>query len=122
MAPATPRRRKPAQKTAAAFRAKVRMYRQGLGDCFLVTLPQPNGARPYQMMVDCGVIFGTRGAAETMGDVVADIKRETAGHVDLLLVTHEHWDHISGFLQAREGLAGITFSSVWMGWTESPED
>ena len=46
----------PAQKGNPAV--KVRMYRQGLGDCFLVTLPRTNG-QPYYLLIDCGVILGT---------------------------------------------------------------
>jgi hypothetical protein len=42
----------------AGFRAKIRMYRQGLGDCFLVTLPRKEG-KPFFMLVDCGVVLGT---------------------------------------------------------------
>ena len=34
--------------------------------------------------------------------VAEDIARTTNGHLDLLVITHEHWDHISGFSQARE--------------------
>jgi hypothetical protein len=98
------------------------MYRQGIGDCLLVTLPRPDGARAYHLMIDCGVILGTENASQTMTEIVSDIVKETSGHVDLLLVTHEHWDHVSGFLQAAAALSGITFGAVWMGWTESPED
>ena len=28
----------------------------------------------------------------------ADIEAETGGRIDVLVVTHEHWDHVSGFL------------------------
>jgi hypothetical protein len=34
-------------------RASVRMYRQGLGDCFLVTLSKQDGT-PWRMLIDCG--------------------------------------------------------------------
>ena len=36
-----------ATKPNADYRAKVRMYRQGLGDCFLLTFPDPNGNPAY---------------------------------------------------------------------------
>ena len=124
---------KPARKTVSAvagaerngFRAKVRMYRQGLGDCFLVTLPRKNGTGggdPYRIMIDCGVILGTENAAEKMTRVVDDIARETNGHVDLLLATHLHWDHLSGFTQAEASFKNLKVDRVWMPWTEDPED
>jgi hypothetical protein len=103
------------------YRAKVRMYRQGLGDCFLITLRRKSG-KPYFIMIDCGVILGTPSASETMTNVVDDIIFTTKGHVDLLIVTHEHWDHLSGFLQAKDALSKLTVDEVWLGWTENPDD
>ena len=41
---------------------KVRMYRQGLGDCFLVSLPRHN-CQTFYLLIDCGVILGTSNAA-----------------------------------------------------------
>src|ERR1700750_1611987 len=67
---------------------KVRMYRQGLGDCFFVTLPRTNG-KPYYLLIDCGVILGTNNAASKMEQVVNDITATTGGHLDLLVITHE---------------------------------
>ena len=104
-----------------SFRAKVRMYRHGLGDCFLVTLPRANGSSFY-IVIDCGVIQGTPNAQETMTEVVADIAKTTNGRIDLLVATHQHWDHLSGFVQAREGWQRLTVGQVWLAWTEDPAD
>lgn len=116
----------PAPSTGAdVFRAKIRMYRHGLGDCFLITLPRTkamDGRDRAFIMIDCGLILGTDGAANKMKEVVADINATTGGVVDLLVVTHEHWDHVSGFVQAREELDRIRFENVWFGWTEDPDD
>ena len=113
----------PAAPDAAAeqdppWRAKVRMYRQGLGDCFLVTLnAQP---KPYRILIDCGVILGTPTPADILGKVAADI--QSGGEIDLLVATHEHWDHLSGFIQAQSIFDQIKVKAVWMGWTENPDD
>jgi hypothetical protein len=114
--------RKRASRVAAAPRPEVRMYRHGLGDCFLLTLPRTDGAGAFRIMIDCGVLLGTPDAETRMRAVVQDIATRSGGHVDLLIVTHEHWDHVSGFLQARDAFAAITFGAVWMGWTENPAD
>ncbi|HEY0836996.1 MAG TPA: hypothetical protein VGE72_24000 [Azospirillum sp.] len=101
------------------------MYCHGLGDCFLVTLPRQNpvdGREQAFILIDCGLILGTRDAKEQMLDVVSDIAAMTKGFVDLLVVTHEHWDHVSGFALAQEEFQKIKFGSVWFGWTENPED
>ena len=57
---------------------KVRMYRQGLGDCFLITLPRDNGG-PFYVLIDCGVILGTQDAATKMKAVVQDIVMHNQG-------------------------------------------
>src|SRR5690348_12161835 len=91
---------------------KVRMYRQGLGDCFLITLPRKDG-KPYSILIDCGVILGTADAAVKMLAVVNDIISSTGGHIDLLLATHQHWDHLSGFLQAGDLFEKLKVDKVW---------
>lgn len=111
--------------TDVKTRAKVRMYRHGLGDCLLVRLPC--AARPdgwFNVMIDCGLLLGTPGAAATMAAVVKDAAQATGGRLDVLAVTHEHWDHVSGFIQAKaafqEGFHEI--AAVWAAWTEDQSD
>jgi len=96
----------------------VRMYRQGLGDCFLLAFPGSNG--PTYMLIDCGVFMGTKNAAKRMTAVVENIKAATNGRVDVLVVTHEHWDHVSGFGQAKEIFKKIKVGQLWLAWTEDP--
>lgn len=116
--PAKPGSGKPAR---AAGRARIRMYRQGLGDCFLVSLIRANG-EPYRIMIDCGVILGTPDAPGMMTRVIENIVEESDGTIDLLLATHQHWDHLSGFIQAPDSLKKLTFKEVWLAWTEDPQD
>lgn len=109
---------------------RVRMYRQGLGDCHLITVL--DRAKPvFRMLIDCGVYQTVSGGADKMRRIVADVIEETGGEVDVLVVTHEHWDHVSGFVQARalfathddQNPAGkLRVGAVWMGWTEDPQD
>jgi len=113
----------------------IRMYGQGLGDCFLMALPRSGGerSRPVYVLIDCGVIMGTPGGAERMRRIVADIRRTTRdealldeegepkGHLDLLVVTHRHWDHLSGFVYAEEEWQKIQVDELWTSWTEAPD-
>jgi beta-lactamase superfamily II metal-dependent hydrolase len=99
----------------------VRMYRQGLGDCFLLTFPL-GGGEAFHMLIDCGVVLGTSDPATRMGEVLDDIVKATGGRIDLLVVTHEHWDHVSGFTQARDGFDKLKIARVWVAWTEDPAD
>src|SRR5258708_19574439 len=57
-----------------------------------------------------------------MTKVVEDIVATTGGKVDLLLATHQHWDHLSGFIQAAESFKRLTVGEVWLAWTEDPTD
>ena len=108
------------EPVAKPHRISVRMYRHGLGDCFLITIPKPAGG-DFRMLIDCGVVLGADGAAESMQKVVTHLAENTP-HIDVLVVTHEHWDHVSGFSQQAERFKGMTFDNVWMAWTEDPAD
>ena len=109
--------------TAAGYRAKIRMYRQGLGDCFLISLPRTDRSdRPFYVMIDCGVVLGTSDPETIMTQVIEDIVKATGGAIDLLVATHEHWDHLSGFVQAKESFDKLKVGQVWLAWTEDPDD
>lgn len=113
----------------------VRMYRTGLGDCFLLAFPrQPSAAaqpKVWYMLIDCGVFRTTENAKNRMRAIAADIKAATAreddpsnSFIDVLMITHEHWDHISGFhsSQARDIFEQIEIGSLFMAWTEDEEN
>jgi len=108
-------------KAPSKYRAKIRMYRHGLGDCFLITLPAGRG-KTFNMVIDCGVILGTRDPKDKMTAVVDDLEKATGGRIDVLAVTHEHWDHISGFLQVEDWKERFDIGEVWFAWTENPDD
>ncbi|MFL6262220.1 MAG: MBL fold metallo-hydrolase [Thermoanaerobaculia bacterium] len=107
--------------TAPAPGVKIRMYRQGLGDCFLLAFPGDAG-RPFYMLIDCGVLMGTEDAADKMRRVAESLRDSTGGHIDVLVATHQHWDHLSGFDQAREVFDQIEIGEVWVAWTEDPDN
>jgi hypothetical protein len=108
---------------SAGYRAKIRMYRQGLGDCFLISLPCTDGSsRPFYVMIDCGVVLGTSDPGTIMTKVMDHIVATTGGEVDVLVATHEHWDHLSGFVQAKPSFDRLKVGEVWLGWTEDQRD
>lgn len=109
-----------AAAASAAHGFTVRHYCQGIGDCHLLSFPREDGGR-YFVLIDCGVHFLVKGGADTMREVVADIARTTR-RIDLLVVTHEHMDHVSGFVSAAEAFKGIHVEDVWFAWTEDPND
>lgn len=108
--------------TPADYRARVRMYRHGLGDCFLLTFPR-KGRPPFQMLIDCGALARDRAAmtavAEHIRDTASQGQPADLARLDVVIGTHEHKDHVSGFNQARQVFNAIDFRSVWMSWAEN---
>ena len=103
----------------------VRMYRKLLGDCFLLTIGDPQAPREQRshILIDCGVLQNVPGEAKLMRDAAADIRSVVGAYVDLLVITHEHWDHISGFSHARDLLIdGLEVRNLWLAWTERRGD
>jgi hypothetical protein len=115
--------RKPAAASAwpKGARAKIRMYRQGLGDFFLLTLPRASG-KDFHMLIDCGVIIGTANGKANMQRLVKSLAADPGGTIDVLVVTHRHADHVSGFLQAEDVFKTLHVGEVWMSWIENPAD
>ncbi len=103
-------------------KVRVRTYRHGLGDCHLLSFVKPDGSR-FHMLIDCGVVNRTPNPGPIMKSVAQDIARETGGVLDVLVATHQHTDHLSGFKQAEvEFNNNIKMKRLWLAWTEDPSN
>jgi beta-lactamase superfamily II metal-dependent hydrolase len=96
---------------------RVRMYRVGFGDFFLLTAPTPNGER--HILIDCGVHAVDLGSID---DAVAQMAADCGKQLALVIMTHRHADHISGFGKCSDVFSQITVDRVWMPWFENPDD
>jgi len=105
--------------TGPGPQVRVRMYRQGLGDCFLVTFDV--GHQEKHMLIDCGTLGSTTTGVK-LADVVADIRTTTKDHLHVLVATHEHWDHVAAFNSQEDEFKKIKVDHVWLAWTENPKD
>ncbi len=112
-------KKKPKTPTSPLPQVRVRMYRQGLGDCFLITLNL--GGAEKHILIDCGTLGATT-TGNKIAKVVESIKDTTKDHLNLLIATHEHWDHVSGFASQQKAFSEMTIDNVWMAWTEDPTD
>lgn len=131
-------------------RVTVRMYREILGDCFLLTVTE-NGVRKHTL-IDCGVLQSvvsgeamieklpeevTRSIGEERlrkvrsgGEQIRRIAQDVAdtvkpdGGIELLVLTHEHYDHLSGFALAWNvwNDPELKIGKLWLAWTEDPAD
>jgi hypothetical protein len=109
-----------AEPSAQAAPVRIRHYCHGIGDCHLLRFPRAEGA-DFTILIDCGIHPSVAGGAATMRRIVQDIASLT-DRIDVLVVTHEHMDHVSGFLSAAAEFAHLTIADVWFGWTENPAD
>jgi len=96
---------------------RVRMFRVGFGDFFLLTVPTPNGAR--HILIDCGVHARD---LNTIRDAVAQMAEDCGSRLALVIMTHRHADHISGFATCSDIFSQITVDRVWMPWFEDPSN
>jgi beta-lactamase superfamily II metal-dependent hydrolase len=93
------------------------MYNVGFGDCFLLFIPTDDGERT--MLVDCGKhMSSTTGhpIGEAVDDVIATITKDGRARLDIVVASHRHFDHISGF--DRKQWDSVEVGEVWMPWTE----
>jgi beta-lactamase superfamily II metal-dependent hydrolase len=94
---------------------RVRMYRVGFGDFFMLTVPAPSGAK--HILIDCGVHAKDIG---TIKDAVGQMAKDCDSKLSLVIMTHRHADHISGFGTCSDIFRQITVDRVWMPWFENP--
>lgn len=109
---------RPPAKAAAGAGLRIRMYRVGFGDFFLLSVPKTGGGMAH-VLVDCGVHAHDLGV---MGAAVQQLKADTGGQLALVIMTHRHADHISGFGSERAVFETFRVERVWMSWFENASD
>jgi hypothetical protein len=113
----------------------VRMYRQGHGDCFLLAFPRKDGGKAFYLLIDCGLKPGSQNfihpgdqdgtfrKGPTISEIVGHIGEATDNHLDLVVITHEHQDHVNGiWKKGTPYFENITIDKAWFAWTEDPKD
>lgn len=114
-------RRAPAAPPPAQPDVQIRMYRLGIGDCFLLALPRDGGGA-FHMLIDCGIHAAEADGPDRIRRVAQDIHDRTGGHLDVIVGTHEHWDHLCGFFHAEDIFRSCTAGAIWCAWTEDARD
>jgi hypothetical protein len=103
-------------------KALIRMYNVGFGDCFLLTFTYAT-AKPRNVLIDFGSTkqsaSGPRGA---MVEIAERIGEDCGGKLDIVVATHRHADHISGFGgETGKVIASLKPDLVLQPWTEDPK-
>ena len=100
---------------------RVRMYQVGFGDCFLLSFEYAGQAEPARHIL---IDFGTRelAAGLDLADIAGEIDAHTGGGPDVVVLTHRHQDHMSGFGgSGTEAIVGRWKPRlVVRSWTEDP--
>src|SRR5919206_2598696 len=100
---------------------RVRMYRVGFGDCFLLSLPIAKAADDADthkhLLIDCGV--HAQGDLDTIDRAVKNIADATNKKLAVVIATHSHQDHISGF---SKEFSNFEIGEVWLPWCENSKD
>jgi hypothetical protein len=125
--------KKPASKTKLKPSSlTIRAYQVGFGDCFLLTFKYPKAKttdRERHVLIDFGSTGMPKGlkADEQMMKVAEDIQKRSGGKLQIVVATHRHKDHISGFTTKKDGsgtgeiIAGLKPEIVIQPWTEDPK-
>jgi beta-lactamase superfamily II metal-dependent hydrolase len=97
---------------------RIRMYRVGFGDFFLLSVRNKAGTFVHTL-VDCGVHAADLGV---IGTAIDQLATDTGKQLALVIMTHRHADHISGFARGKDVFADFTVERVWMPWFENQGD
>ena len=103
----------------------VRVYDVGLGDCILCRIPKAreHDGRlvDFHMLIDCGTWSEgalLTAALDNLADLLPDVG-DGRSRLDLLVVTHEHKDHISGI--DPDAFKRFKIEAIWMNAAMNPE-
>jgi beta-lactamase superfamily II metal-dependent hydrolase len=105
----TPQKNTNGAKDGTQGSLRVRMYRVGFGDFFLLTVP--TGTGPAHILIDCGVHAGD---IRTMRACFEDLAEVTGRKLALVIATHYHADHLSGFASNYDDFAEFEVGMVWI--------
>lgn len=99
----------------------LRIYNVRFGDCVLVSFGTPE----EHLLVDFGnapSMLAQHGSSNDVFEPVAkDIAKRTKGRIDLVVMSHEHMDHMEGFRHQKAVFDGIEVRDVWMSIMSHPD-
>lgn len=102
---------------------RVRAYNVRFGDCVLISFDAGQGEK--HILIDFGNapsgVRGSGGKNDVFAPVARDIAQRTNRRIDLLVMSHEHLDHMEGFYSERTTFGDFTFGEVWMSLMSDPK-
>ncbi len=101
-----------------AAKILIRSYVVGFGDCILARFR--DGKTVRHMLVDFGRAPGKGGGTSMFAPIARDVEELCGGRLDLLVMTHEHLDHMEGFHHQRRIFDRLRIGHVWMSLPSRP--
>src|SRR3981081_2607463 len=99
----------------------IRLFAVGLGDCIYCRIPKAHEeGRDFHILIDCGTLSSTdylSTAVENLKSLLPLIGGKRC--IDLLVVTHEHKDHMTGF--GMKLWDEFSFGAIWMNAAMDPK-
>ena len=111
----------------------IRAYQVGFGDCFLLTFEYAGATKKSDKERHILIDFGSTGMPKNveadgqMMRVARDIEERCDGKLHMVVATHRHKDHVSGFATQADGtgtgdiIARLQPEIVVQPWTEDPK-
>jgi hypothetical protein len=105
---------------AAPSSARIRSYNVGFGDCFLLTFSYGDGDKRH-ILIDFGSTKTSRFGPDNLLPIAEKIRDDCEGKLHVVVATHRHADHISGFGgKPGEVIRALEPELVVQPWTEDP--
>ena len=95
------------------------MYRMGTGDCFaLKFFSGREKEATFRILIDAGSWSGKKSEIEPY---ITNLKKYLGEFIDVLVITHEHKDHVHAFDCCEDQFTANDFKvgEIWFGWTEN---
>lgn len=97
------------------------MFQVGeLGDCFHLCFKEDGNES--NVLIDCGSFRNSDKSKTRLNKIVSFITRELGDKkFDVVVGTHQHNDHLSGFVHCEELFQG-RIKQTWLSWLDDPKD
>jgi hypothetical protein len=106
----------------STINVNIKMFQVGeLGDCFLLKFKADDDE--CSVLIDCGSFRNSEKSESRLIDIAGFIKDDLNNKpLDVVVGTHQHNDHLSGYVHAGDVFTEVGIDNVWLSWLDDPKD